>query len=122
MFDKGVESIHFIFFQYLNELVRSLELLLFDLKNNKKQNRQNEIDDLFTQKFKFICGRLDKELNIALEHLKLDKMCYNDIKYTKISAHYNFVKNLGKFTLGLDHEIILSKFNNHHGILNCFLN
>ena len=28
VFDKGVESIHFIFFEYLNELIKVLDILI----------------------------------------------------------------------------------------------
>ena len=75
-----------------------------------------------TQKFKIIFDRLNRETNIAFEYLKVEKMSYNDIRFTKINTHYNFIKKLGKYDSNKNYEIFFSKFQDNHERLNCFLN
>ena len=118
VFDKGVESIHFVYYHYLTELTQSLCYFL-----NKSSN-ESKLKSQFDQKYKFICDRLRKELDLTFGCLIVEKMSFNDVKYTKIATHMMFVQSLSSYandTNKLESETVLEMIKKHDRQINCFI-
>ena len=120
VFDKGVESIHSSYYEYLSQLINKLEALL------SKNNISCEIEQIFNEKYKFLCDRLKREVDLALNSLEKTSLAYNEIKFSKIVYHLMFLKRLVAFTDrnsegSLIYSQISEKLKAHSSNLNCFM-
>ena len=116
-----MESIHFVYYQYLIELTQKLRSLLpftTEIQNKEK------LRDQFNQEYKFLCDRLRKELELAMSCLNIEKMSFNDVRFTKIATHIMFVESLSEFANDVNKiecENILDKVKTSNRQINCFL-
>ena len=124
VFDKGVESIHTVYYYYLVELTRVLDSLLEDFEKARISLEINgKVKAFFNEKYAFLIDRLRKELDVSYSCLSIDKMNYNDIRYTKIVTHVMFIQKLKNHSNELNRmecKNILDKFRINSLRLNCF--
>lgn len=126
VFDKGVESIHFVYYHYLQELTQFLGSIL-EKREKKYSNdtiQERRYFQIFEEKYKFMCERLRNELDIALGYLNNEKMSYNDVRFTKIATHIMFIQSLSKFaneSNKLEFENVLEKVKKYDRQINCFI-
>ena len=92
VFDKGVESIHFVYYHYLVVLCQSMKSLL--AANNIDTIVNKQIENCININYAIICDRLSQELDCALDCLSANKMAFNEIRYTKLSTHIMYMQAL----------------------------
>ncbi|CAF1018189.1 unnamed protein product [Brachionus calyciflorus] len=113
VFDKGVDAINTSYLYFLIELIKQIETILV---NDKEESLLN----LFETKFELIKARLNSELDLSLKYLDINKMGFNDFKYSKVSSHLMFLSKLVKYYES-GFEDVKNKLEKSELNLNCFI-
>ncbi|CAF1076680.1 unnamed protein product [Brachionus calyciflorus] len=113
VFDKGVDAINTSYLYFLIELIKQIETILV-------LDKEESLLNLFKVKFELIKGRLNSELDFSLKYLDINKMGFNDFKYSKVSSHLMFISNLGKYYES-GFEDVKIKLEKSELNLNCFI-